>query len=497
MTGMKRSAGRVDCLRQEGIALLMALIALLLLSVIGLYLAMVATAEIRISDNFESHYRAHSAALAGLSHARALLRGLRFDDLLQGPDGAYDTSTAYLAAAKTYSYRMPVSWAVARMLDILNPAGDLSGLADDGTVSTGHYAGGNGQVLIPLTGIAHSVANPNGPGLLCTSRYFVKVSDNNGEESELAADPANNPFIDGDGQIIVRSMGIAKTLGEGTQNGNRNNSAVVFEARFKRFSTYDLDAPLVVQSSAVGNASGNMFSGNTFLIQGGPSASGIATIDTSSTDGIAPAQQILSRLASTQTRYVQGAGLEPSIRDLTSAIAAHPDKRLLLDQAASWRFIRQSMPQFADNSLSGVQSWIGAAPLPLGRYDPALPATVPSQDPRVTFVDGDLIIDGNLEGGGLLVVTGRVTILGHFVFNGLILVLGSGELDIGGRSSISGGIFLACLTSVEGNLSWGTAKLSIRDNCQIVFDREVIRMAVSLIPPVQLGIREITPIIDP
>jgi hypothetical protein len=497
MTGKKRSATRLKDPIQEGIALLMALIALLILSVIALYLAMVATAEVRISDNFESHYRAHSAALAGLSHARALLPGLRFDDLLPGPDGTYDTSPAYLAAATAYSYRMPISWAVARMLDILNPAGDLSGNADDGIISTGHHPGGNGQVLIPLTGIAHSVANPNGPGVLYTSRYFVRASDNNGEGSELAADPANNPFIDGDGQIILRSTGIARTLGEGTPTRIRNNSAVVFEARYKRFSTYDLDAPLVVQSSAVASASGSMFYGNTFLIQGGPSTSGIATIDTSSADGTAPAQQILSRLAPIQTRCLQGAGLEPSIRDITSFIAAHPDKQLLLDKAASWRFIRQSLPQFADNVFSGAQNWIGAAPLPLGSYDPTLPVTVPGQDPRVTFVDGDLTIDGNLVGGGLLVVTGRVTILGHFVFSGIILVLGSGELDIGGRSSISGGVFLACLTSANGDLSWGTAKLSVRDTCQIVFNRDVIRMAVSLIPPVQLGIREITPVIDP
>jgi hypothetical protein len=497
MAGTRRSAGWWNSLDQEGIALLLALIALLLLSVISLCLAMVATAEVRISDNFESHHRAGSAALAGLSHARALLTGLRFDDLLQGPDGTYDASAAHLAAARAYPFRMPVSWAVSRMLDILDPAGDLSSLADDGTISTGHSPGGNGQVLIPITGIAHSAPNPNGPGLLCIGRYFVKVSDNNGEESELAADPADNPFVDGDGQIIVRSMGIAKTLGEGTEAGTRHNSAVVFEAKFKRFATYDLDAALVVQSSAVAQAAWGMFSGNTFLIQGGPSASGIAVIDTATEDGIAPAQQILSRIASAQTRCLQGAGQEPSVRDLTAAIAAHPDKRLLLDATASWRFIRQSIPQCADNRLSGAQNWIGTAPQPLGRYDPALPAAATSQDPRVTFVDGDLAIEGNFEGGGLLVVTGKVTILGHFVFNGLILVLGSGELEIGGSTSISGGILLARLATAEGSLSWGTVKLSIKDASQIVFNREVIRMAISLIPPVQLGIREITPIIDP
>jgi hypothetical protein len=291
-------------------------------------------------------------------------------------------------------------------------------------------------------------------------------------------------------------MGIAQTLAVGPQAGMLSNSVVVYEARFKRFSTFALDAPVVVQSSAVGPAAVDMFSGSTFLIQGGPDAPGIAVIDTSMQDGVEPAQEILSRLGQNQTLCVQGAG-SPPIRNITPAIAAHTDKRLLLDQASSWRFVRQSVPRFADNALLGPQFWMGASPVPLGSYDPALPPASPGQDPLVTYVDGDLFVDGNLVGGGLLVVTGKVTIQGHFIFNGLILVLGAGELDIRGWSTVSGAIFLAGLSNVNGNLSWGTAKLSVGENCRIRFDRAAIQAAVNLIPAAQLGCREITPIIDP
>ena len=497
MIDMRRDVAHTDGSCQGGFALLIALIALSLFSVIGLYLTLTATSEVRISDNYESYVRARTAALAGLNHGRALLKGLRFDDLLQGPDGTNSADPAYLAFAGTHAFRMPVGWSAARMLDILNPAGALSGVPDDGIVSTGWHPAGSGVVLIPIMGIAQIVPNPHGPGTVATSRYFVKVSDNNGEASELAGDPADNPFQDGDDQIILRSLGIAQTLMEATLAGTRRNSVVVFEARFKRLATFDFNAPVTVQSSAVDPVAAGMFLGDRFFIQGGAANPGIATIDDAAGDGIAPAQQIMAGLAPAQTMNIKGAGLVPSVQDITPAIGMRPDKRLLLDGAWMWGFVRQSVLQFADNTFSGSQSWIGAAPRSLGSYDPTLPPTSPTQDPKVTYVDGDLLVDGDLEGGGLLVVTGKVTITGRFKFNGLILIVGAGELDSGGWSSVTGAIYVAGLSNAGGIMSWGTAKLTVRESSHILFSREAVRMAVGLIPPLQLSFREITSAIDP
>lgn len=483
--------------RQGGFALLIALIALSLFSVVGLYLSLIATSEVRISDNYESYIQARAAAMAGLNHARVLLKGLRFDDLLQGPDGTYNTAPAYLASARTHSYRSPVDWSTARMLNILDPAGFLEGGPDDGVINTGWYPGSNGVALIPMSGIPLIVPNPQGQGTLVAGRYFVKVSDNNGEASELAQDPTDNPFVDGDGQIILRSIGTAQTLHEDTQAGTRRNSVALFEARFKRFSTFDLDAPLIVQGDAVEPASADMFGGNLFFIQGGAANVGIATISTGAGGGATPLQQILAQLTPVQQKNIQGAGLEPSVRDITSSITAHSDKKLLLDKLYLWRFVKQSVRQFADSAYLGPQSWIGAAPESLGSYDPSLPPTSPNQDPRVTYVDGDLFVDGNLEGAGLLVITGRVSVAGQLSFNGVILIIGAGELDCGGSSGITGAIYVAKLSDSNGNLNWGTAKLTVRETSHITFNRAVVRMAVNLILPVQLSFREVTSAIDP
>ena len=72
-------------------------------------------------------------------------------------------------------------------------------------------------MIIPLTGIALSSPNPYGSGTIITSRYFVKVTDNNGEASERAAEGVgpgqpDDPFVDADGTVIIRTMGVAGAI---------------------------------------------------------------------------------------------------------------------------------------------------------------------------------------------------------------------------------------------------------------------------------------------
>jgi hypothetical protein len=495
--GLERDRKPQNLSQESGFALLIALIALTLLSVLGMYLSLAATAEVRISDNYESYVQARAAALAGLSHARALMRGLRFDDLLQGPDGAHGTSAGYLARARTPASRTPIDWTVARMLDIQDPSAMLAGLADDGTMSTGKNAAGNGVDLIPPFGIAQAVTNPHGDDTVVVSRYFVKVSDNNGEASEIAGDPDNDPFHDGDGQIIVRSMGVAQTFREETQGGARKNSLVVFEARFKHMSMFELDSPLVVQGTGVECSETDMFGGSHFEIQGGAGNYGISTIDANSSDGVFPSQQISARLTAQQGQKIQGAGQQPSVLEISAAIRANVDKKLLLDGAFVSNFMAQTVPRFADSAYFGSQTWMDAAPAQLGHYDPSQPQNAPGQTPKLTYVNGDLSVDGNLEGAGLLVVTGRFTATGNLTFCGLILVIGAGELDIGGTCHVTGAVYVARLSGMGEGASWGVSKLTVKDSIRLDYDKEAVKMAVSLLPPLQLSFREITSIIDP
>jgi hypothetical protein len=481
---------------EAGLAILMSLIALSLFSLLGLYMVFNATTEVRVSDNYESQLQARFAAQAGLNHARELLPGLQFDYHLKGPDGLSDAGARDLVRARTYAFRNPLDWATARSINILDPAKDVAVGADDGVLNTGKFGSRVGTALIPRTGIAHTAPHTNGDGLLTTSRYFVKVTDNNGEASELGGDPADDPFVDGDGIVVVRSMGVAQTILEKTGANLRRNSVALFEARYKSRAVFNLDGALVVQGNIVLPSESAMFNGNSFLIHGGAIDRGIAVIDVAPADSLSPAQAISSKLRGSQTNNVQGAGLIPSIQDVTNSIAIDPEKSLLLDRAFVWNFVRNAAPNFADNTFEGNHAWSEGNAPHLGRYDVRRAANDPAQDPRVTLVNGDLSISGNVTGGGILLVRGKFSAAGSFSYNGLILVIGAGEISLEDLS-VNGGVYVVSLMNSEGGLIWGTPKMMISGSCNIIMNRDAVDAAGRLIPPSQISWREVTSIMDP
>ena len=483
---------------EDGFAVLIAFIALSIFSLVALFLSLNATTEVRISDNFESEVQAGFAARAGMNHARELMIGLNFNDLLQGPDGTYNNNAAYLTQARAFSFRNPFSWQQARSLGILNPAADLSGIPDDGLMNSGKYGTTNGTILVPLVGTAQSAPNPYGAGNIVTSRYFVKVTDNNGEASELANDAADDPFVDGDHIIVVRSIGVSQTIHEVAGGNVRRNSVAAVECRFRQRQTFDLDAPVVVEGNDVQPAQINYFNGNSFDLDGGASNPGLATIDVNAGDGVLPGDILTNALAPNQQNNIDGMGLTPSIVDITNNVSADPDKALLLSPSYLYNFANNVVPSFADNIYNTDQSWSGGSAPDIGFYDPTKPTQDPSQSPKVTVVKGNLSCSGNMRGGGILVVTGTLSGGGSFRFDGLILVIGTGEVNMAGWNvGLNGGMYIVNVTNAGGNPVFGTPKLTLSGNSNLYINSQALNMAVQLIPPIQLGWREIRNGIDP
>jgi hypothetical protein len=243
-----------------------------------------------------------------------------------------------------------------------------------------------------------------------------------------------------------------------------------------------------------------MFDGSAFRINGGNSNYGINTIDTDPSNFVFPSDIIASSLDPNQERNIRGTGLEPSILDITNDVAADPDQSLLLDPDFLWDFVNNVLPLYADNYYVGNQTWTGFEEgLDLGTYDIRKPDNDPSQDPKTTLVKGDLDIGGNISGGGLLVVTGELKGNGSMNWQGLILVIGEGNLNGGGLNvGLDGGVYIANVTEDEnGNAVFGTPKFTLSGACFITMHGAAIRMAIRMLPPVQLSFREITGVTDP
>ncbi len=479
---------------EEGIALVIALLATLLISFSGLYLVFSSVTELRISDNYEAELQAHSAARAGINHAREALRGLDFDDQLRGPSGTYDGSPALLAQARTFAFRNPIDWAMAGSMDVLDPLGGPGVPPDQGVVNTGAAGNTPGNEIIPLSGVAFTVPDTRNGGITVAARYFVKVSDNNGEPSELAGDPADNPFFDGDGTVLVRSVGVARTIQEATGAGVLRNSLAVYEARLHRSRVFNLDSPVTL----VGNQLDALFNGTGNSVTGGAGNAGLSVVDTDPSDSMDPVQ-ILTLALNASTAITGGGIPSPSVRDVTETITAESERRYWMDPAFLADFAFTRAARWTDaGAYSGPTSWDGLSSPDLGYYDPLRPPSDPLQRPRVTFVDGSLSLNGGISGAGLLVVRGDFSVSGATAWYGLVLVIGTGKIEASGLSpGIRGGLFLASVTASGSGFAFGIPSLHLLGGSNITFDADAIKMALRLFPVNQIGFREITRSMDP
>ena len=118
--------------------------------------------------------------------------------------------------------------------------------------------------------------------------------------------------------------------------------------------------------------------------------------------------------------------------------------------------------------LQQVKTIAALADRVCGGSGPACPSSVgdgtgflDSTKPQITVINGDLNLP--LNSGGIVVVTGTVTVPNNVVFNGLLMVIGTGKIGFatngGGHPNLGGALFLA---NVCGNTTTPAADLS---NC--------------------------------
>jgi hypothetical protein len=110
--------------------------------------------------------------------------------------------------------------------------------------------------------------------------------------------------------------------------------------------------------------------------------------------------------------------------------------------------------------------------------------------PVITFVDGDAVLSP-AGGAGLLVVTGTLTINGNSPFDGLILVLGTGQLIRagGGNGNSLGAVFVASFASI-GNFLAPTFNSSGSGTSSIQYDSDWIRRALASTGPRVMAVSE-------
>lgn len=462
--------------RETGSALIFALIVTAVMMVLGLGLSITALGDFTMSEEFEARERALLTAEEGLAAAQRTLRGRDLSSAL-----AETRQVQLYTGVAPGFYRDPISLVEARSVDFARLPNPVSTVSLSG-------------LLTPPSGFATA-----------RGRYFARLSDNDDGDGDLLADT--------DGRVFIRVTGIEPGPAQEfvSLNSNRKNAVVMVEATLKRVMTFDVQSPFSVYGPSVNPAQNRFFDGNSFkidgydhsnmtveqLLRGGHPHNGQMTAqpaisvlndDPSMNDGRITANTIYNGMSSNQYDNVEGAagdfGAEPSIRDDTERVrnSGNEDATNIFSAYFLQVFL-QRVTAAADvvypdgTNLSGSGIELGT-----------------ESNPEVVVCEGDLTLAGNGSGAGLLIVKGTLNYQGAFNYNGLILVIGEGELEIGGANkSIIGGIYLARLErDAQGNPSFGAPSFTLAGNSNFYFRGDSVRMAYNLLPMRQIGWREIT-----
>ncbi len=113
-----------------------------------------------------------------------------------------------------------------------------------------------------------------------------------------------------------------------------------------------------------------------------------------------------------------------------------------------------------------------------------------TNDPQTTYVDGDCELEG---GAGLLIITGKLTLKGGPNFDGIILVLGTGEVDKngGGNGEFHGAMMIAKF-DINGTGGFLAPKFEVSGGggSDLLYDSKAIEMARGVTGHPILGIYE-------
>jgi hypothetical protein len=153
------------------------------------------------------------------------------------------------------------------------------------------------------------------------------------------------------------------------------------------------------------------------------------------------------------TNQPDATGDDPNLDAVLAAVGGHISNNVqgtpsnVYDETPQW----MSSPTTLDATIQTLYNTARNSydpTNPTGRYFPS--GTQPTSwgdnasGTGITFCDGDCEL-GPIAGGGLLVVTGQLTLRGNFSFNGLIIVTGGGGVlrSGGGNGTIQGNIIVA------------------------------------------------------
>lgn len=449
---------------QAGMALLVAIFALLIIMIVAVSLIVAARTESTLSGNYHSATSVYYAGLAGLEEGRGRL-------LPSNPNAFNKTVAGFIPAG---------TLAIGQVRYILNPLpGEV--VAPTNLASTTTYPDNEYQAEfgVPITGATvqtitsvSTVAGIQGPLYKwvritpVTEKSLGIDVDNDGLPNDsttpLFYDPAHVDPVSGLGKpSLIVSLAPPSTALQAVQI----TALAVLPDRSEKLLQYvvapssygiGFNSALTLAGSQVNF---NGASSNPYQVNGtdgsgaAPAVSGCSPNPATSypaigVTGAANVNNVIngsgggySGIPSNRTTNYTGGTPPvgpPSVSNVGAALSP------TLQTPAALNQLIQQISQNADLVISGNATQSN------------MPANMSAANPMTVVVDGNFSMTGNYTGYGLLVVTGNFSYSGSTGWDGVILVIGNGTTSFlgsgGGNNGFNGAIYAATIKDAAGNL---------------------------------------------
>lgn len=425
--------------KETGIALLISIFILLLISVVAIALIVASGTESSLAGNYRSATSVYYAALAGLEEARGRL-------VAKNPNSFQTTASGFMP-----SPGIPLG--IGQVRYITNPVGSEDVLA---TYPDSEYAVEFGSAPVPSN--VQTTPSVSGVGAVQGPLYkWVRIN----AVSEFSL----NLDVDFDGlpndQTIPLYYDGAKfnTTSTGSQVLEITSFAILPNGSKKLLQYLAVPIPLSFNAAVTLDGNSVQFSAPTSsnfwvkgIDQGGagsctPGSSVVPAVGYTNVDS--SQSNILNAIPSgppptgnpdLRSHYTNGNPPTPSVSQVTQLSN--------LQTVAGLNALVQSITQSADAVISGPATQSDSINV--------MPAGMSATNPKIVVVSGDFTINSwHSTGYGLLLVTGKFTYDPDASWNGIILVIGTGWMySYQGNSTptqIQGAVLLAKTVDASNN----------------------------------------------
>jgi len=429
---------------EHGVALVIALLTLLLISALLMGMIVASNSETNISTNFRDEQTAFFAARAGIEEVR--------DRIRPGANPTLTTNTYFNPVGGT----TPLAGAPNGILYVINPA---NGETVDPWNAGGKYYDDEyvREMGTPPTGYILPAPSSFGNSYAATPplpwkwvRLMIKPNKSDTGATRITsvdgALNANRVCFNGTNEHTTALTTCPdKPVYELTALAVTNSgSRRMVQYEVSQGSFPPIPGAIVFDGPTPGFSAPNS---NSFTVSGtdvdkGPNngAGCPAAANVPAVGGYnAAAATALTSDATRPASYTSGATATPAISNVSSQLG-------VLNTVDGLQTLVNNVTAAAASNIYGASPLPNPSTLNIGSIGPPI-------SPVINVVQGDYTLSGSTTGSGILLVTGNLTFSGNPTYDGLILVIGKGTVtkNGGGNGTLNGALLVANMFDGSGN----------------------------------------------